>query len=356
MDTSASLPELQQLAIAPIVDEPGALFVAAGFEDRALAGLEWIRDNGVTLKSTYPINYLPKNRRNREEDVDSLANRISRQVDWIPYDRFSPEPFVANLRATVRNISPDEDIVIDISAMSSLLIIILLDALKNHSGAVRIIYTIPEVYYPTQAQFNSDMSQKRDNITMPPAFLTSDISQLITVSTLAGVSMQGAPLCVIAFPTFNPNDMLALVNELTPHTLVAIFGDPPGAQESWRNIAIKRLNNWVERYVDFKHFASCSTFSYPDTFRALCDAYEAHENSHRILLAPTGSKLQAVGCTLFKWAHPDVQLIYPVPRTYSEQFTEGIREIWSIRFSSFASTFKQLKASRWKGLDRLLNE
>jgi hypothetical protein len=50
--------------------------------------------------------------------------------------------------------------------------------------------------------------------------------------------------------------------------------------------------------------------------------------THRVLLAPAGSKLQAVGCFVAKALHPDIHVEYPSPEEFLPQYSSGIANRW----------------------------
>jgi hypothetical protein len=49
---------------------------------------------------------------------------------------------------------------------------------------------------------------------------------------------------------------------------------------------------------------------------------------HRILLAPSGSKLQTVGCFLVKALHPDIHIEYPSPEGFFPSYSTGTGPWW----------------------------
>ncbi|MDO9287331.1 MAG: hypothetical protein Q7T83_00915, partial [Thermodesulfovibrionales bacterium] len=80
-----------------------------------------------------------------------------------------------------------------------------------------------------------------------------------------------------------------------------------------------------------------STFAYKETIRLLEEIYVHYKYNRKILVAPTGRKLQSLGIFLFKQMHPDIQIIYPVTKGFANEYTEGSHALWQIAFDNFAN-------------------
>lgn len=68
--------------------------------------------------------------------------------------------------------------------------------------------------------------------------------------------------------------------------------------------------------------------------------YKEYSNAYRLVLAPTGSKLQTVGATLFHRLHTDVQAVYPVTKEFSDTYTEGWKATWGIDLGNIDETIE----------------
>lgn len=87
-----------------------------------------------------------------------------------------------------------------------------------------------------------------------------------------------------------------------------------------------------------------STLNYIETFELLANIYRKHCVYRRIIIAPTGSKLQALACALFKNICPDIHIEYPTPESY---YIEGyssskIINLFEIKFDNFSNSVKQI--------------
>jgi hypothetical protein len=81
---------------------------------------------------------------------------------------------------------------------------------------------------------------------------------------------------------------------------------------------------------------------------ALTSIYAARGQTDRIVIAPTGSKMQTVGVALFKAVVTDAQIVYPTPRSFASpsRYTEGVRQLYSLSLASFAALLPRMAKSR----------
>jgi|SRR5437667_11527769 len=104
-------------------------------------------------------------------------------------------------------------------------------------------------------------------------------------------------------------------------------GDPHLSIDRWRLEAVKAHHNITAEAVHVE----VSTFSYKDTIRVLHSACETYGEKHNLTLVPLGSKLQAVGAALCCLIHPEVRVLFPVPREYNAiTYSEGTKANWKI--------------------------
>ncbi|MBU4139714.1 MAG: hypothetical protein KJ729_07245, partial [Euryarchaeota archaeon] len=128
----------------------------------------------------------------------------------------------------------------------------------------------------------------------------------------------------------------------------------------WRLEAIRWINGKI--YSDFVpkiriDEKESSTFDYIQTIEVLNDIYinSQYKYTHKCIIAPTGSKLQTLGVLFFKQMYPEIQLVYPVTATFSNEYTQGSKNIWSVKFKDFSEFMKKLGNFRKTGLKQLEN-
>lgn len=354
--TKILLPKIQPLDTLEI-PESSIYIGVAGFEDRCFTFLEKCIENHVRFHKIIGIKYKPIDENNRVEYFKELAIKSTKEelLELIVYDRFNPEDFSNSIQDLRNLMISTEDIFIDISGMSKFLIVVLLYGLREYSGNIHIIYCEAEVYYPSPEKYEAE----KDNLPeeTPPSFLTTNVYKIITTTELSSISMQGYPLLIIAFPTFNYNEMYALLNEITPQYLVLIEGNPREERNHWRLEAIRWINRKIDR--DFtptiKDISTkvVSTFDYIETIDILNNIYSEYKYTHKCIIAPTGSKLQSLGVLFFKQMHPEIQLVYPVTKEFLKEYTKGCLNIYHIEFKNFSEFMIEIGNVRKAGLKQI---
>lgn len=341
----SSLPNTEHLDVS-LLPEPICYIGAAGFEDRAFSVMREALRARKKIEHVIGIEYRPYNEKNRIDEFKDTLNKLAlpeANIHWSIYDRYFPDEFIEEISKIISFIPANYNIVIDISAMSKLLIVVLLHGLRKLPNRVTIAYTEAEIYHPTQEDYNTQKTELDRETENPPVFLTTDIYNIVTTSTLSSVAMQGFPLLMVAFPTFNHRELIALVNDITPQHLILLEGRPHEGHNYWRQEAIKHLNRKIitgsSSQDDFppEERRIVSTFDYKETIRLLEEIYVHYKYTRKIIVAPTGSKLQSFGIFLFKQLHPDIQIIYPVTKGFANEYTEGSRAFWQIVFDNFAN-------------------
>ena len=347
-DFNKILPSPEKLNLGRI--HTNATFIgAAGFEDRCFSFLESIISSNKKIETVIGIEYRPFNPRNRKKEFETLGTKAAlwSEVEWLIYDRFNPEKIYHDFKQKKKLINETANIIIDISGMSKYLIVILLDIFKDFKGDVIVIYSEAEIYHPTFEEFESQ-KEKMPGIT--PTFLTKDLDNIALTTSLSSIGMQNSPLLMIAFPTFNYRELMALLSEMTPQYLIEFEGIPHEKYNRWRLDAVRWINRNIDKdfilNIDEIMHEELSTFDYVGTVGALDDIYEKFKYTHKCVIAPTGSKLQSVGVFIFKQLHPEVQVVYPVTKEFAEEYTDGCRKIWLINFVKFHSFIKNFEKHR----------
>jgi hypothetical protein len=338
------LPTLQRCGRLHL--EPGdTLIHAPGFEDRTMAfaeGLTADRDAQAIL-----LDYRPVNLRNRLHDVKSAISASGiylRNEDLIEYDRFEPGEFESRLSARLVE-QQTRRAVIDISTMSKLAIMLVLQVCRQRDLDTKILYAEAQTYGPSKEEF--DRARERDEIHRPTLHGFTGVHGVVRVDSLASVAMQGQPTAAIVFMSFNDALTQLLLNTVYPGRLFLINGCPP--IHSWREAATAWVHEQVRREweednpigaVTETGFALpkrvASTLDYRDSMSLLLDLYWRLSATHRILLAPSGSKMQTLACYLIKALHPDIHIEYPSPEGFLPEYSTGTGARWLVSLGIFS--------------------
>jgi hypothetical protein len=322
-----------------VLPHPILYIGAAGFEDRAISLLNCWEQQKIRLEKALAIKYEPHgDHRNRLDDFKNKLEKICASIKWINYDRLDPQKFKEEL-VLVMDLPDSFQVIVDISGMSKFLTMVLLQGLTKLPNNVTIVYAEADIYHPTMAEFE----REKRKLGATPDFLTSDVYTILHVTSLSSVSMQGYPILLLVFPTFNHNEVAALHNEVSPQHMILLEGDPHEKCDKWRLQAIREVNRNLTANPDYSYESRVvSTFDYISNIEILQEIYKTYCFTHKILLAPTGSKLQTIASFLFKQIHPDVQIVYPVTKAFIGEYSEKCRALWAIPFGPFVKFISSL--------------
>lgn len=320
-----------------LLKEGEVLIHAPGFEDRTMAITKTVMPAPGTCAIL--LDYRPFNSKNRLDDVRKTLVTLDIEVadeDILEYDRFRPDDFEMRLETRLRARGVSRAVV-DISTMSKLEIMLVLNVCKTVGLSVRILYFEAQCYGPSEEEFQR--AKARNEIHQPTLRVYTGVHGVVRVDSLASVAMQGQPTAALVFMSFNDALTQILLNTVYPSRLFLINGRPP--IHSWREQATAWIHNQVRcEWEQDNPVQSCvaggvpipkravSTLYYKETVLLLLELYWQLSANYRVLLAPAGSKMQAVGCYFVKALHPDIHIEYPSPEGFFSNYSSGIGTPW----------------------------
>lgn len=321
-----------------------SLFVCCeGFEERSLSFVSKL-DSKVFFSKSLVITYLPEKKSRLQQLLPLVEKHTKLSPQIVPFHRFEPQDFENDLLSNKEAILDGiDEIIIDISVMSKLMIIILILWLSTFQIRIRIIYSEPMEYAPSIEQFEK---LKHDSINQGwlPSLGVHDVVRTVLTSSIV---MQSAPSIVIAFASFNEQLLRALLSVVNPSHFFLINGVPTHLH--WREEATQFINSSILKEYPIENVLKngkltnrASTLYYEETFAFLSKLYTTYCYSYRFIIAPTGSKLQALACGLFKICCPDVHIEYPTPESFyfSGYSSPVIRETHEIVFENLSDILR----------------
>jgi len=351
-----TLPRLEPCASVPL-GKHDVLIHAPGFEDRTMSIVKRIRPDSSSRGVL--LDYRPFNAKNRLHEVRTgLAMRgvsVS-DSDVLVYDRFDPENFEVQLRQNLAG-SDVRRVVVDISTMSKLAILLILTVCRELDVEVTVLYAEAETYGPSEEEFEE--ARRKNEIHRPTLQIFTGVHGVVRVTCLGSVAMQGQPTAALVFMSFNDALTQVLLNTVYPSRLFLINGKPP--VHTWREDATAWIHDQVRReWVEDNPLVeksgssmpvpgrSVSTLDYRETLSLLIGLYWKLSATHRVLLAPGGSKMQAVGCYLAKALHPDIHVEYPSPEGFLPEYSSGIAARWTLSLGRLALLLGSISAAERK--------
>ncbi len=311
------------------------LVLCGGFEDRAMAVLRDAASRSSAFRVVV-IAYAPAIAANRLTEIRATCAQAGIAVAEIVYDRENPawfgDVFLRQLEGT------EGRVVLDISGMSRLLIVQCLVAMRARKGGFvncAIAYAEAETYPPTPEEVEDAVRRSEDDPLSSFFLLSSGVFEVTVVPELSASTVGPNQTRLVAFPSFSPEQIMALKNELSPSRCTYFHGLPPREENRWRTEAIARINRLAMSDPDS---VMTSTMDYRETLDCLLRLYGEHSERERLIVSPTGSKMQTVAVGLFRAALDDVQIVYPTPREFRapDNYTRGIRQIYSLSLDPFA--------------------
>lgn len=342
------LPILQQGIITPgrTIGRQNILITSEGFEERSLEWLRSLEGTGL-FDAAIVFRNVPERKSRLEELLSEVKKFVLVEPTIIDFYRYDVEASEGHIRSTLNSLCAEEtNIYIDISVMSRVLIVILMCMFKKCKCNLIIIYCEPEDYAPSQDVFYEYL-EKQQVASIAPS---SGFRQVIRTPLLSSSVMQDAPTVAIGFTSFNEQLLRALLSSLNPANLFLINAIPPSLL--WRAQATLLVHkdivheynndNPIDKEDGLLERRS-STLFYQETVDIIANIYIKYCYTHRIVIAPTGSKMQALACGFIKACCHDVHIEYPTPESYfvNNYSSSKIKNIYYIELLDFHELLQQ---------------
>jgi len=320
------------------------LFIGAyGFEKRSYGWSQYQEKQGNILSSALVFIYRRPKGENCIGELKKALSKIGISLPGeISYDVTEPYHIEDSIEKKLKNaLSGVEEVIVDISTMTKLSILVTLCKLKDFNGMLRIVYTEAQDYAPTEKEYE----EYKESMKKIAKFPSIGFETIIRTKCLSSIRMQGQPVTMIAFTSFNEQLISHMMGTINPHRLLFINGRSPRKDFSWRERATYEIykelieeysaNNPINGQGLLKRVAS--TLDYKDTIKIINEIYSQYGNHERIICAATGSKMQTIGLFFSKMIHSDIHMEYPTPDSYFVHRTaEGIRQVYEISIPHFS--------------------
>lgn len=310
------------------------LIIAEGFEKRSLAWINSLEDN-VLFSDAIICKYNPVKVSLYEEMLESVKARTQNHPQIIEYNRFEPTLFEVEVREQILQFGNYEDIYIDITVMSKLLIMIIMHELKRVASHVHFIYTEPVSWGPTQEKYYQAMKDRRQGGAI--GLSSIGVGDIVRTPGLSSIVMQNNPAVLIAGLSFNEQIVRILVNEINPERLILI--NQGCDKDEWREDAIVDIHQAIiDEYANQPGLVKKYNLKeYDKVFELLVEIYKKYWLTNRIIISPTGYKMHAISFALLKICCSDVHIEYPTPDSYlfEDYSSEEILATYEILFTNY---------------------
>lgn len=322
------------------------LFIAAeGFEKRSLY---WIgkKNNNTCFEKALICRYIPSKKSRFNEMLKEVKNHTLCEPIIINYNRFEPTLFEQNFKTYLSEIALYEEIFIDISVMSKLLIMIIMCSLKEYNGKITILYSEPYSWGPTEKKYNDTITNKTRGTCI--GLSSVGVGNVVRTPLLSSIVMQDCPILLVAFLSFNEQLINVLVNEINPSRLQVI--NHKCTRAKWREKAMYAIHRDIIKEYESKEsindVQSFDLIDYASVFKQLAKIYNDNCYNYRIVISPTGCKVHTIACALLKLCCPDVHIEYPTPESYlfDEYSSDKVIETHELVFDNYKRFISSLSS------------
>tara|TARA_R110002049_G_scaffold90911_2_gene227348 strand:+ start:3477 stop:4517 length:1041 start_codon:yes stop_codon:yes gene_type:complete len=313
------------------------LFIfACGFEDRAQIIPEHVL-NGRFPRTVVAITY--ENTGNANLKGSALLKRF-KQVCCVQEIKFSPrsaERFISDCANVfdVRSLALAKSFQIDISAMSQFLVMLLLRFLRGEffNREFHLFYVAAKAYYPPTTKIKLLLAKHERAELRMSEILSMDepAADVMFENMLAGSFHRIDKSCLMIFCGYELNRSLAAYNSINPTRVVFIHSVGTVKDAEFRAKYSKMIHEFVGGGVS-KATETVCTMNIGEQISLLREYYHYLGGDHDMVLAPVHSKMEAIAALLFVEEFPDVQVVFPVPVSYSlSKAAKGVGEVYSIK-------------------------
>lgn len=317
------------------------LIIAEGFESRSLAWLNKLEDT-VMFDNAIICEYVPPKKSRYTEVLELVTKHTKNSPRNLKYGRFEPTVFEMELRNCLFDIDMYDDIYVDITVMSKLLIMIVLNELRRCRKSVHIIYSEPVRWGPTEQQYKDAMNERKNGCVI--GLSSIGVGDIVRTPALSSVVMQKSPVVLVAGLSFNEQIVNILVNEINPEKIFLV--NQGCERDLWREDAIQQIHQGIlDNYSHQRDVMSKFLLTeYDKVFEMLVEIYRKYWLTNRIIISPTGYKMHAVSFALMKICCPDIHVEYPTPDSYLfEGYSSNeVKCIHEILFCNFEDTLKTI--------------
>jgi hypothetical protein len=305
-------------SIGPIENGRDDIFiVCASFEERNLAVVNRLGEMYRATRSVI-FKYDVKSKTDlRERNLQKLKGALALHSDCIyciTCDLHDPLDGILEFQESYgRNeiLLQDKNITIDITTFTKQYLLLLLRFVeKQKPKSVRLFYTEPEEY---AVKWNKPLS--------------SGLVDIVSLPTYGGHYYAEKEDLLILMLGYEGDRAYGIWERFAPHKTIILIGRP-----SYKNAWEGRVEEFNKKTISKLPEESVNYISATNPFevgKRLNDLFSSYLKDFNISISPLGPKPQVVGCYLSIKEHPDVQVVYAIPKSYEEEyFSKRVGKIW----------------------------
>jgi hypothetical protein len=323
----------------------GHVILVAGFEERCKLVSTYIPDKSKGIIGRISIiKYLPRMKEN-EKGMKCIKETLfekgyeENDISLFTFNRLGPASFRKNIeRNVIKAIKADKEVLyIDISGMSKLAILVILDLALKHKIPSQMLYAEANLYHPTKENYEREKMKYTTGKAFLE-FLCHGIEKTLILPEFFGFQNVSFPNLLVSFLGFNYRLFSSILNAIHLEQIVQIAPVPHLAENQWRKDAVFEINGGITSSPAQE--MELSAFDYKEVLIGIEELFSRYKYTHNIIIAPLGSKLQAIAVKLFHYSHPETQIIYVPPQKFeADLYTEGVKEIHVINWTDLNKVY-----------------
>lgn len=301
--------------------KPDDVFIGcASFEDRTTAIVDKFFDE-YKVANSFIFKYDERNRTAiRDQNFEKLKNALalhSENLFAIICDHHDPLDGVSKIRDLLDTraiVLRDRSIAIDITTFTKQYLLVLLKFIEQQKPkSIRLFYSEPEDY---AVKWSKPLSY--------------GLIDIVSVPSYGGHFYMEKENLLILMLGYEGDRAYSIWESFTPHKTIILIGRP-----SFRNLWEGRVEEFNKKLISNLPKDSIDYIPTLDPFavsRKLDSLIKRYSGAYNISISPLGPKPQVVGCYLSSTEHPDIQIVYAIPKLHEEEyFSKRIGRIWEYR-------------------------
>ena len=301
----------------------------SSFEERCHRSSNILKINKIKIENSIIFNYIEKDSENKRDKnfkiLQSNLEKISNKIHI--FDKCSvsdPSKGIKEFKNFLLENSIDlagKKIIVDISVFTKPYFFILLKLLTEEFfiDDFYVIYTEPGVY------------GKRNETEY---LLTEGLFNISHIPGFHGMSVNTDDALVVLLG-FEGNRTLDIYYNVNPDMTYAINGFP-AFQPGWQKKSLELNRRFLSESKANTHLFNAPANDPFETKKVLENIVKEIEETRPdldIVIAPLGTKLQALGVLLFALSNKKVRVIYPFPTLYSSNYSENFGNSWIFKIN-----------------------
>lgn len=291
--------------------------VCTSFEDRTTAVVNKLSKEYKVSKS-FVFKYDEKGKTNlREQNFQRIMNNLSvysENVYPIICDHHNPLDGMDKFQSLCNDIGINLDgtnITVDMTTFTKQYLLVLLKFIeKQNPKSVRLLYTEPEDY---------SVKWKKP--------LSYGLIDIVSVPTYGGHFYPEKENLLILQLGYEGDRAYGIWERFNPHKTLILIGRP-SFRDSWEG-RVEKFNEKLISKLPEDSIIYIPTLDPFEVSKALDKLIDQYLKRFNIYLSPLGPKPQVTGAYLSIRKHPDVQIIYAIPKSHEEEyFSKKVGKIW----------------------------